>query len=504
VFEIPGDPQVSVLVVDDEPDHREMARARLEDIGLDVDCAASGEEALLKWDSADIVLLDNELPGISGLEVMEAMHVPTGPSVVLVSSVGSESLAVESLHSGAVDYAIKGPGFIDELPEIIQRAWRHHDVSTRASELQRMALLIGSATDKDGVLTAIVEGAQKLLRACGCALCLFEDRELRVTAHSGTRIDDVDKLLDAAEEAVASKGHLTQSPDDRLFVRLSRDDSEPLGVLVLFNNRPRVYVLEELTLAETFASFAILAIRNLQRLQLKENLVTELQRTLEMRRHFVDSVSHELRTPLSCINGFGGALASYLGDDDPVAQGYVTKLLKHSRDLALLIDQALDFTCIGRGRFEAHLQRFDLRALSLSIIESLQPLIAGRPCSVDLPEATVVADRDLLQRVYANLLSNAVKFSKGGSPIEIVGELEGTRARVGVTDHGAGLSVQQVDEVFEPFWRGPQWIRAGARGVGIGLFLCKQYIETMSGEISVTSELGAGSTFRFTLPLATR
>ncbi|MDQ1375524.1 MAG: hypothetical protein QOJ09_2862, partial [Actinomycetota bacterium] len=136
---------IRVLVVDDDPDHLALARRRLTDAGIHVTVASSAVEALDALDDVDLVLLDYRLPGMSGLDALAAIREQGGPSVVMLTGMGSESLAVEAMRAGAVDYVVKDGAYLRTLPQIVERAWRTHDLTRRAGELQRVALLVTSA-----------------------------------------------------------------------------------------------------------------------------------------------------------------------------------------------------------------------------------------------------------------------------------------------------------------------------------------------------------------------
>src|SRR4051812_31200779 len=100
-------PRISVLVVDDNEDHRHLIDRRLRDTGHDVREAADGTTALERLDGVDIVLLDYRLPGLSGIQTLERIRATAGPSVVMVTGMGSESIAVEAMRAGAIDYVVK-------------------------------------------------------------------------------------------------------------------------------------------------------------------------------------------------------------------------------------------------------------------------------------------------------------------------------------------------------------------------------------------------------------
>src|SRR5205807_3402932 len=197
-FEMPAmnpsaDP-VTVLVVDDDADQRFLVQRRLETAGVEVRTAAGAEEALDSLDGVDLVLLDYLLPGASGLEILPQIR-EQGPSVVMLTGMGSEGLAVEAMRQGAVDYIVKDSSYLELLPQVVERAWRHHDLFRRAGELERIGLLVTSATDRTEVFSEIVAGARRLLRADGCALFVQTDGDLVLEAGAGELQGARDRLL---------------------------------------------------------------------------------------------------------------------------------------------------------------------------------------------------------------------------------------------------------------------------------------------------------------------
>ena len=112
-----------------------------------------------------------------------------------------------------------------------------------------------------------------------------------------------------------------------------------------------------------------------------------------------------------------------------------------------------------------------------------------------------MADSVLLRRTLTNLLSNAVKYSEPGTRIVVRGSASGGVARVEVADEGTGLTSEEADRAFDPFWRASRVTSNSLRGTGLGLALVKEYVRVMGGDVTVESELGQGSTFTFTLPL---
>jgi signal transduction histidine kinase len=276
--------------------------------------------------------------------------------------------------------------------------------------------------------------------------------------------------------------------------------------LAIITSDQHSFLKEEIELADTFASFAGLALRNLRRRELEQRLIGELQQTLELRRDFVNSISHELRTPLACISGFATTVLNHWGKlDDGTVKVSVEKIKHHGADLTNLVERLLDFGSLEQGQFRAEITSVDLAGQIERTVSDLEPLIGERPIQVSVEPLEVLGDPNLLHRVLSNLLSNAVKASDGESPLFIRGSKNGNgMARVEVEDKGTGLSPDDAAHVFDPFWRSREAVKAAQRGSGIGLTLVKEYIRAMGGDVGVHSQLGEGSTFFFTVPMTER
>jgi signal transduction histidine kinase len=492
---------VRVLVVDDDPDHRFLAQRRLERAGFDVRMASNAEEALVDVASVDLVVLDHRLPGTSGLDLLPVIA-EQGPSVVMVTGMGSEGLAVEAMRRGAVDYIVKDESYLDILSDVVWRAWMHHDLVRRAGELERIGLLVTSASARPEVFAEVVEGARRLLRADGCALFVLADAGLVQEATAGTHLGDRERVLAEARQLLAAP-QKTIEGDGRMLVPVPPSEETPLGVLAVLTREPRRFDPEERRLAVALASYAGIALGNLRRLELERSLVSELQRALDYRRDLMASVSHELRTPLTCVGGFAETLRAHwdaLSEDERIM--FVDKICHHSNELADLVERLLDFSQVEAGQLSAGIARIDLQDAVESTVTALGPLIAGRPIEIDIRASAVMADSVLLRRTLTNLLSNAVKYSEPGTPIKVRGHDTGGVARVEVADEGSGLSAEEAERAFDPFWRSSRVVTNSLRGTGLGLALVKEYVRVMGGDVTVQSEPGRGSTFTFTLPLA--
>ncbi len=499
--------RVRVLVVDDDPDHRALMERRLDDAGIAVTSASSGEDALASLDDVDLVLLDYRLPRMSGIDTLRRIRMHSNaPSVIMVTGMGSTDVAVEAMRAGAIDYLTKNPGYLRALPSVVERAWRQHDLARRAGELQRLALIVHSATSREEIVEEIVAGAQRLLRARVAGLALDEGHGLRLEGADGDGDHDLDVVLGLPKDRLPLPGELTVLDRSTLLVALPADLGEAYGVLILVDRASSEDLEEELELASVFAAFAGIALRNLRRRELEESLIAELTQTVEARRDFIASVSHELRTPLTSIGGYAETILGHweVLDDDRKRQ-FLTKVRTHAQELGRLVDQLIDIAGLERGqRFRAEMLPLELDVAVASAVDSLELLLVDRVVRTSVPAVTVRADDDLLRRTLVNLISNAVKFSHEGSTIRIEAQRDSAHGyvTVRVADEGVGLSEREAAHVFDPFWRATTSVSNAVRGSGIGLALVREYVRSMQGEVAVQSAPGRGSIFSFTLRLA--
>ena len=479
----------SVLVVDDDPDHRTLISRKLRESGYRVDVASTGEDAMVRLDGVDLVLLDYKLGGRDGIDVLRQIRArPSPPAVIMVTGMGSEQVVIACIRAGASDYVIKDTGYLANLPTVVERAWRHYDLERRAGELQRLTLLVTSAPDRDVALHEIVDGALRLLAADRCVLSLADEH-----AGSGAAV--------SATAAPSNSGD--SSPRAELRVPVSMPETGRLGELAVQRFSHVEFTPEERELASTFASFAAITVAKLRQLELERDLVAELQQTLDLRRQMVAGVSHELRTPLTAISGFAQTLLTHwekLPDTD--RREMVTRIRGNSKDLAALVEQLLDFAAVEAGRMKVDVAEVDIQAVGREAVADLAPLLAERTVVFDVkPGTTAMADRAIVRRTLNNLLTNAAKYTPPDSAIAVRAYSVdfGERVRIEVADTGEGIQPADASRVFEPFWRADS-TRHSQRGTGIGLALVRDYARLMGGDAGVESTPGDGATFWVTLP----
>jgi PAS domain S-box-containing protein len=232
----------------------------------------------------------------------------------------------------------------------------------------------------------------------------------------------------------------------------------------------------------------------------------ELEAAGRHKSEFLASMSHELRTPLNAIIGFSEVLLEEMfGGLNAKQRDYLDDVCASGRHLLSLINDVLDLSKIEAGRMELDAVDVDLAAAigeALALVRER----AGRKglelaVDVDGAAPAIRADERKLKQVLLNLLSNAIKFTPAGGRVTVTAAPADGAVTVSVRDTGIGIAPEDRAAVFEEFRQvgGP----AQQEGTGLGLALCRKFVELHGGRIWVESDVGRGSTFSFTLPLAT-
>lgn len=234
--------------------------------------------------------------------------------------------------------------------------------------------------------------------------------------------------------------------------------------------------------------------------------IEDRKKVERLKNEFVSTVSHEMRTPMTSIHGSLGLLVSgRLGSLPPQAQTLVEIAHKNSERLIRLINDILDVERIESGHMPFHVRPVSLATLVQQAADATRPYAQQLGVEIDLaPSASpmVLADPDRLIQVLTNLLSNAVKFSPSGSSVTVqLSRVEG-HGRISVSDRGPGIPEEFRAHLFEKFAQADASDARRRGGTGLGLSIAKAIVERLGGTISVSTEVGVGTTFHVDLPAA--
>ena len=363
----------------------------------------------------------------------------------------------------------------DELSELGRALDRlAQSLSATVGELQnQLNRLSGILTGmEEGVLVLDQDGRVALINPALREMLLLPADSVGKSLLELVRHAELKELLDAARRRgpVAREIDLAGLKPRRLQVRAAQLQTEGGGVFAVFVD------------------------------------VTEMRRLETMRRDFVANVSHELRTPVTAIRSAAETLAMAIARDPGSAETFVHIIDRNAERLHGLVEDLLDLSRIESREYRLNLEELDLQQVFDQVLSLFRERAAKREVTVrdelpqDVPQAR--ADRRALEHVLTNLVDNAVKYSGAGSEVRLTARSEGSMIRVEVSDDGAGIDADHLPRLFERFYRVDTGRSRSVGGTGLGLSIVKHLVESMGGQVSVESQPGHGTAFRFTLPRA--
>jgi signal transduction histidine kinase len=282
-------------------------------------------------------------------------------------------------------------------------------------------------------------------------------------------------------------------------------DDTVIGAIGVSRLEPHPFSEQQIELLKTFADQAVIAIENVRLFKELEVANRELAAASQHKSEFLANMSHELRTPLNAVIGFSEVLADRMfGELNAKQEEYLKDIYASGTHLLSLINDILDLSKIEAGRMELELTDFDLPT-ALDNALTLVRERAGRrsitlQTSIDERLGEVRADERKIRQVVLNLLSNAIKFTPEGGRIDVGAVPKDGFVEVSVSDTGVGIAPEDQEAVFEEF-RQVGTAEKKVEGTGLGLTLCRKFVELHGGRIWVKSQEGVGSTFTFTIPV---
>src|SRR5215471_8705812 len=232
------------------------------------------------------------------------------------------------------------------------------------------------------------------------------------------------------------------------------------------------------------------------------NDLTDIRRSERMRRDFVANVSHEFKTPLTSIRGYTETLLSGAKDDPKIAVDFLLTIERNAQHLEALVKDLLTLAKL-EAEVPAKRERFELKPLIDEQISSRAKALRDGAVHVmiECPQLQVQADRVRLATALSNLIDNAIHYNKAGGEVRISADLHNETLHLAVADTGNGIPSEELSRIFERFYRVDKARSRESGGTGLGISIVKHAIESQGGSISVTSRLGAGSTFTIHLPI---
>jgi two-component system, OmpR family, phosphate regulon sensor histidine kinase PhoR len=233
--------------------------------------------------------------------------------------------------------------------------------------------------------------------------------------------------------------------------------------------------------------------------------VTRIQAAEKSRRDFIANVSHELRTPLTSIQGYVETLVEDPNPRPETTREFLGVIHKNATRMNRLTEDLLALASVESPDYKLSLQPNRASALVKDAIDSLGGIVVDSNVTLEsagAPDDLVMADPDAMNQVFGNLIENALKYGREGKRIRVGAALLPSEVKFSVQDFGPGIASEHIDRIFERFYRVDKARSRESGGTGLGLAIVKHIVQAHGGRLWAESELGAGATFNFTLPLA--
>ena len=492
----------------------------------------------------DLILLDLNLPGMDGREVLKEiksnLEFHQIPVVILTTSEADLDV-LKSYSIGANCYIVKPIDFenFSHVVKQIEDFWftvvklPKHELAESCNVESSTSTILPFKEKSDGPIQVLqVEDSDADADLIFESLSCLSDPQF--TLHRAVRLVDAFEYLEAHAVDVAlldlslpdSHGFetvvrfLEKAPNLPVVV-LTGTDNKALGIRAV-KEGAQDYLVKGQVEGEFLGRIILYAIERKSRI-LRERLLLEsahlardeAEKAVGIRDEFLSIASHELRTPLTALSLQIQLLVRAItqGKKDDLITGRFRKMAEIAElqihRFAHLIETLLNFSSIQSGRLKLEYSIFDLNELVRESIERLIPELKNAGCEIKMNLGQPVIgewDRLRLEQVLINLLSNGMKYARG-KPLEVSvssqgqgqGQGDGESVWILVTDHGRGIAPQDKEKIFQRFERVGD--TKSVSGLGLGLYVVREIIDTHSGTVNVKSELGVGSTFEVHLPM---
>ncbi len=367
-------------------------------------------------------------------------------------------------------------------------------LAARVEELQMLQEIdrqLNETLDFAKTMNLTLEWAVRVTKADNGAIGIvdLEAGETRVVAQHGETPAGVTAILSGQNTAM-SEGSLT--------VPIQRE-GRVIGVIALDRKDGRPFDHEAQSLVMRMADHAAISIENAR-------LYEAVKAANQAKSEFVSVMTHELRMPLTSIKGYADMLAM-VGELNEQQKNFLEIIKSNVQRMAVQVSDLSDISRIESGRLKIESEdNVSLRSVLDNVLASVKNEIEKRGHKVvihvpdDLPGLR--ADPQRLGQILTNLISNAYKYTPNGGTITIRAGLQDKHIWCEVEDTGVGMSEEEVSRLFTKFWRSEDQFVRGQPGTGLGLAIAKNLTEMQGGEMSVRSEKGKGTIFRFTMPVS--
>jgi len=473
--------KIKILCVEDNPGDARLIRELFNDAPSNqYEIRFAGSLEIVKQETIDnvfdVILLDLSLPDCSGIETLNKVKALVyGIPIIVLTGLQDEMTAEKAIQFGAQDYLIKNNISTDLLTHSVKYAIERHTFTKKLAETQKdYELLIEK--NSDGILVIDKEGIINYVNPAA-EVMMGRSKDELLNQSFGFPISS----CESTEISLFGKGRKIRTVE---------------------------MLLSEVTWEDKPCFLASLRdITERKELEQKKSEYNELlEQAGKDKDKFFSIIAHDLRSPLSSFLG----ITEFIADDLPnmnidSLKELVLSMKGSAENLYRLLENLLEWAKIQRGMVPFDPGKVSLTAIMNDALTMIQESARNKNIilNINIPDdLEVFADANILQTVVRNLISNAVKFTRKGGQISLNALIiDSKNAEVSILDSGIGISPEMLSTLFDISNKSGRKGTEGEPSSGLGLILCKEFVDMLGGKIRVESEVGIGSKFSFSIPL---
>jgi len=474
-----------ILVIDDEKRIRDGCHAVLIEEGFEVSVAENGEQGLekIRHEYFDVILVDLMMPGISGLEVMaevKTSHPDT--AIIMITGYATVEHSIEAMKKGAFDFIPK-PFSPDQLRVVVAKAIDYtRSLQDIATEKSRIRVLINHLAD----CVLATDGEKRTI--------LANPAFLKMVGYSGENVigRPVEELTQN-EQILRMIDQTLVMPQDEFVVMSEETTPQGKG-----NGEETILNIQCIPFRDrrghTLGTVTVL------------HDITALKKMDKLKSEFVSMVSHEIRSPMTAVQmQLKVVLDGLAGEVTPKQQEILGRASQKINGLVDLASELLDLAKIESGLITQEKELINMAAFLSDQVAFHKAKAQGKNIQLNLeplPELPpVLANRRNMEEVFSNIITNAINYTPDHGTVTLSALAEGQYMCLKVTDTGFGIPPEDLERIFERFYRVKNEKTRQIIGTGLGLPIVKSIVEANNGQIKVKSEVDRGTTFIIYWPL---
>lgn len=489
-----------ILVIDDDRVIRLACEKTLKPVGYEIDSAEDGKTGLtkLKQKNYDVILLDLMMPEMSGSQVLEQIRgYDENIIVIIITGFATIESAVETLKKGVYDYIPK-PFTPEDLRNVVRKGLERRELLLRTEQLrrEREKSLLKLAAQKSRIATIINCMGEGLI-------AVDKDARLLLINPVACRLLELEA---PCKTGASIRGNLNNVElENMIFQSLEKEQFTARKYItreIVFNEAEgKIYFVTLAPIREKRdeISGVALVLRDVSEEKKLERMKADFQK-------LVSVVAHELKAPINTIEGYLDIIIKGFVKDKPEKQmDYLVRSRDKAETLRNLIQDLLSLTSIESGKLTQQMAPVDIPKLLVDISTFMENEAQKKQLTIihRIPEnlPMVMGDRNALTYLFSNLMSNAIKYNKDRGEVIIQAEIKADHLVISFCDTGYGIAEDELDKIFNEFYRSKNPAIQKISGTGLGLNITKKIAELHNGFIKVNSKLNEGSQFDVFLPI---